>query len=531
LSSANEAILILGSQPATLASPAVNGYIDFFMNLLPIQDKKEYMTVTIFNTLNSRKVPLEPIEPGHVKIYVCGITAYDYCHIGHARSALVFDMIVGYLQYLGLNVTYIRNFTDIDDKIINRAQEQNTSTIALSEQFIHAFHEDMAHLGIASPTAEPKATEHLPEIIGMIQELMAKGLAYQAGSDVFYAVEKFQPYGILSGRSLNEMKAGARISINENKRNPMDFALWKGSKPGEPTWESPWGPGRPGWHIECSAMSKKYLGESFDIHGGGKDLVFPHHENEIAQSQGASGKTFVNIWVHNGFVTINDEKMSKSLGNFLTIRDLLAQYQPEALRLFVFSTHYRNPLDYSEAAMQDAVTGLDRLYTCLAEIAQITASGNPTAKPEATVKEIEKIESLTERFQEAMNNDFNTAQALGHIFEIVKILNRIKQALPSNPATTDLDLLRKASTTIRELAGLIGLLRQEPSLYLNCQQQKILAGLDISKESIEQLIQDRLTARRQKDWARADAIRGQLLSHNIELKDGANGTAWSVKPG
>lgn len=493
-------------------------------------DRTLRMSVKIFNSINGQKTLLEPIEQGHVKIYVCGITAYDYCHIGHARSALVFDMIVAYLRYLRYRVTYVRNFTDIDDKIINRANEQNTSTQELAERFIQAFHEDMDSLRIADPSVEPKATEHLPEIIAMIQELINKDLAYQSGSDVFYAVENFNAYGKLSGRNLDEMKAGARISINENKKNPMDFALWKGSKPGEPTWDSPWGPGRPGWHIECSAMSRKYLGDSFDIHGGGKDLVFPHHENELAQSQGASGKPFVNIWVHNGFVTIRDEKMSKSLGNFLTIRDLLAQHHPEALRLFVFSTHYRNPLDYSEAAMQDAAAGLDRLYTCLAEIDQLPPSGHSSGQPVATLKEIEKLESLNDRYQEAMNNDFNTAQALGHIFDAIKIINRIKQALPAKPSSEDLNLLQNSAAKIKELAGLLGLLHEQPSIYLNKKQEKILSVLDISKETIEQLIQDRLSARLQKDWAKADAIRDQLLSHNIELKDGANGTTWMVKP-
>ncbi len=285
------------------------------------------MSIQIYNTRTGNKTELKPLEGNHVKMYVCGITAYDYCHIGHARSALAFDMIYRYLLYRGYKVTYVRNFTDIDDKIINRAQEQGTTTEELSERFISMFHEDMAQLGVASPTIEPKATEHVQEIIDMITGLIEKGMAYQMDGDVYYAVEKFKDYGILSKRSLDDMQAGARVEVNEKKRNPMDFALWKSSKPGEPTWESPWGPGRPGWHIECSAMSKKYLGDSFDIHGGGKDLIFPHHENEIAQSMGATGSPFVNIWVHHGFVTIKDEKMSKSLGNFLTIRDVLERFQ------------------------------------------------------------------------------------------------------------------------------------------------------------------------------------------------------------
>ncbi|MDH3393782.1 MAG: cysteine--tRNA ligase, partial [Desulfobulbaceae bacterium] len=276
------------------------------------------MKIIIYDTKSGRKTPLEPITPGQIKLYVCGITAYDYCHIGHARSALVFDMIVRYLRHRGFDVTFVRNFTDIDDKIIKRAQEQDTTPEELAERFIGKFHEDMARLGVAAADHEPRATEHIPAIINIIEELIAKGLAYQSGSDVYFAVDKFPDYGALSGRTLEDMVAGARISVNENKTNPMDFALWKGSKPGEPTWESPWGPGRPGWHIECSAMSRELLGNTFDIHGGGKDLIFPHHENEIAQSEGASGEPFAKYWIHHGFVTMKDEKMSKSLGNFLT---------------------------------------------------------------------------------------------------------------------------------------------------------------------------------------------------------------------
>ncbi|OGR01392.1 MAG: cysteine--tRNA ligase [Deltaproteobacteria bacterium RIFOXYD12_FULL_55_16] len=487
------------------------------------------MNIEIYNTKTGRKSPLVTLEEGKIKLYVCGITAYDYCHIGHARSALVFDLIVRYLRFRGYTVTFVRNFTDIDDKIIKRAQEQNTTCEELSQRFITMFHEDMASLGILPPSIEPKATEHLPEIIGLIEELIRKGLAYQVDADVYYRVTGFANYGALSGRNLEEMQAGARIAVNEKKEHPMDFALWKGSKPGEPTWESPWGPGRPGWHIECSAMSRKYLGNSFDIHGGGKDLIFPHHENEIAQSEGATGDEFVKYWVHHGFVTIKDEKMSKSLGNFLTIREVIAQFAPEALRLFIFSTHYRNPLDYSETALLDAVAGLNRLYTCLAEIEQLPATGNDQAASAISKADREKIETLGERFLKAMDNDFNSAQALGHLFEGVKILNKIRQHLPGKPARLDLQLLKQGAKTIREMAEALGLLSQEPTLYLQKEQEKILKTLSVTPEEIEKFITARTMAREEKNWALADEIRDQLLNQGIDLKDGPTGTTWQVK--
>ena len=487
------------------------------------------MKIIIYDTKSGSKTPLEPITPGQIKLYVCGITAYDYCHIGHARSALVFDMIVRYLRYRGLTVTFVRNFTDIDDKIIMRAQEQNTTPEELAERFIGKFQEDMARLGVVTADHEPRATEHIPAIIRIIEELIGKGLAYQSGSDVYYAVDKFPNYGALSGRSLDDMLAGARISVNENKTNPMDFALWKGSKPGEPTWESPWGPGRPGWHIECSAMSRELLGNTFDIHGGGKDLIFPHHENEIAQSEGATGEPFAKYWIHHGFVTIKDEKMSKSLGNFLTIREVLEQFEPEALRLFVFSTHYRTPLDYSVASLQEAAAGIDRLYGCLAALRSLPASGSATAKAVASAKEVQKVQTLADRFHKAMDNDFNTAQGLGHIFDAVKAMNRISQNLPEAPAIADLDVLRLGADTIKALTASMGLLTEDPTQYIEAKQKKILAELDINATDIDKLIVERNAARNEKNWARADEIRDLLLARRIELKDGPTGTTWHVK--
>ena len=488
------------------------------------------MTIRIYNTLTGKKEAFQPLEPGHVKLYVCGITSYDYCHIGHARSALAFDMIVRYLRYRRYRVTFVRNFTDIDDKIIKRAAEQQTSCDELANRFINEFYADMDLLGIDRPDIEPKATEHIPEMVALIEELIAKGMAYPAGGDVYFAVDSFPDYGKLSRRNLDEMQAGARISVNEIKRNPMDFVLWKGSKPGEPAWPSPWGEGRPGWHIECSAMSRKYLGATFDIHGGGKDLIFPHHENEIAQSEGANCCPFVTTWIHHGFVTIRDEKMSKSLNNFLTIRDILHHYHPEVLRFFIFSTHYRNPLDFSEIAMQDATAGLDRLYACIAAINRLgDQAGSEGPASVATAKDIALLAGVEERFQQAMDNDFNTAQAQAVLFEAVKVLNRISKDLPEDPARADIDLLKGSGQLITTLAGIMGLLRDDAQGYLQRQKEAMLAGIDLDEARIDALIAERYRCRAEKNWQRGDEIRNELLAHNIELKDGPEGTSWSVK--
>ena len=490
------------------------------------------MPIQTYNTLTRKKEPLKPLEDGHIKLYVCGITSYDFCHIGHARSALAFDMIVRYLRYRGYTVTYIRNFTDIDDKIINRAAEQGVSASALANRFIDEFYVDMDKLGVDRPTLEPRATEHIQEMIDLIGELIGKGLAYQSGTDVYYSVNGFPEYGKLSGRNLTDMQAGARIAINENKNHPMDFVLWKGSKPGEPTWDSPWGPGRPGWHIECSAMSRKYLGDTFDIHGGGQDLIFPHHENEVAQSEGVSGKTAVNTWIHHGFVTIRDEKMSKSLGNFLTIREILQQYHPELLRFFIFSTHYRNPLDFSETAMQDAMAGLDRLYECMAAIDTLSDTGAIEEKTVlASTPDADKLRTLEGRFQKAMDDDFNTAQGLGILFDAARIINKICQQLPPQPSQEDSKLLKDVGGLIKKLAGIMGLLQEDAREYLTQQKTTMLQNLAISEQEILGLIQERKDARTAKDWARGDSIRDQLLAKGIELKDGADGTTWEIKRG
>lgn len=488
------------------------------------------MTIQIHNTLSGKKEILHPIEEGHIKLYVCGITSYDYCHIGHARSALAFDMIVRYLKYRNFKVTYVRNFTDIDDKIIARANEQHTTSEELANRFIDEFYTDMDKLGVDRPDIEPKATEHIREMVALIEELVDQGKAYHSGGDVYYIVESFPEYGKLSKRNLDDMQAGARISVNDQKRHPMDFVLWKGSKPGEPTWDSPWGPGRPGWHIECSAMSRKYLGETFDIHGGGQDLIFPHHENEMAQSEGANHKPFVNYWIHHGFVTIRDEKMSKSLGNFLTIRDILNNYHPEILRFFIFSTHYRSPLDFSEAAMQDATAGLERLYECVAAIdalqPEICDDNSPSA---VSATDRQHLESIELRFQQAMDNDFNTAQAQGIFFDTVKTLNRIRGTLPATPTTNDLRLLKDSIVTLKKLADVMGLLREDAEQFLAARKARLVSAGDIDTATIEALIAERYQCRQEKNWTRSDAIRDQLLTKNIELMDGPEGTTWSIK--
>ena len=486
------------------------------------------MPIKIYNTLSRKKELLQPLEDNHVKLYVCGITSYDYCHIGHARSALVFDMVVRYLRSQGYTVTFVRNFTDVDDKIIARAQEQGVQPAALAQRFIDEFYIDMDELGVLRPDIEPRATEHIAEMIALIQELIDQGLAYASGGDVYYRVGHFSRYGVLSGRSLEDMQAGARIEVNAQKEHPMDFALWKKAKPGEPKWASPWGEGRPGWHIECSAMSRKYLGETFDIHGGGKDLIFPHHENEIAQSCGASGKSFANIWMHHGFVTIKDEKMSKSLGNFLTIRDVLRQYPAEVLRLFIFSTQYRNPLDFTEDALRDARTGLDRIYECLSMVVSLPA-GLEGETSSVSKKDRKKLVHLKDRFNQAMDNDFNTAQALGFLFDAIKVMNKIGRLLSDRPAATDVELLKSTGKTVAELSGILGVAGQDPRQYVEEKKKKLLASIDISEEEINRLIRERDEARKKKDWAASDVVRDQLLAHNIELHDGPEGTSWEVK--
>ena len=389
------------------------------------------MGLQVYNTLSGQKEPFVPLTPGKVAMYVCGVTVYDYCHIGHARSAMVFDVIRNYLEYKGYEVVFVKNFTDVDDKIIKRAQQEGLSTREIAEKYIQAHNEDMGRLGIRQADIEPKATEHIADMLHVVKTLVEKGVAYPVDGDVYFSVKKFPGYGKLSGRNVDDMRSGARIEIDERKQDPLDFALWKASKPGEPSWESPWGPGRPGWHIECSAMSSKYLGETFDIHGGGKDLIFPHHENEIAQSEAFSGKPFVKYWLHNGFLSINQEKMSKSLGNFFTIREVLEKFSPETIRLLMLSTHYRSPLDYSDKRLEESAAALKRFYNTFHDVHELQSFVQPgTVLTQIGVEKLTRVaelskqlEHLTQKFEDAMDDDFNTAAALGILFDMLKATN------------------------------------------------------------------------------------------------------------
>ncbi len=489
------------------------------------------MTIRIYNSFSRKKEDFEPLEPGHVRMYVCGITAYDRCHIGHARSAVVFDAVVRHLRSRRFRVTFVRNFTDIDDKIINRASQEGISCSELSEREIGHFHEDMDRLGILRADIEPKATDHIPDIIDIIERLIKKGVAYQAGGDVYFSVESFQTYGALSGRNIEEMLAGARIAPGENKRSPGDFALWKAAKPGEPRWKSPWGEGRPGWHIECSAMSMKYLGETIDIHGGGLDLIFPHHENERAQSEAATGKEFVRFWMHNGFVTIKGDKMSKSLNNFITIQDILTQYHPEALRLFLLSKHYRSPLDYSPEAVGENLMALDRCYNAVAEAEKLAERKVKKQRPltERAMEAIEELKGLPEKFGAAMDDDFNTARAIGALFEAVRALNRLADEASSRPSALYADPLREAIGIIGEAASVLGILQEEPAEYIRKRNLEALSEAGLSEQGVLELIELRNSARKEKNWEEADRIRDRLLACNIVLQDGPEGTAWTVR--
>ncbi|MBW4054097.1 MAG: cysteine--tRNA ligase [Proteobacteria bacterium] len=493
------------------------------------------MALRVYNTLSGEKELFVPLIPGKAGMYVCGVTVYDYCHIGHARAGVVFDIIYRYLKYAGYDVTYVRNYTDIDDKIINRANQEGTDYRTIADRYIQAFDEDMARLGLAKPTVEPKATDHIGGIISIIETLIAKGHAYVSDGDVYYAVETFPDYLKLSGRNLDEMQAGARVEVGDKKRHPMDFALWKGSKPGEPWWQSPWGNGRPGWHIECSAMSMEFLGKTFDIHGGGKDLVFPHHENEIAQSEGANGCRFVRYWLHNGFVNINAEKMSKSLGNFFTIREVLKKFDPETLRFFILSAHYRSPLDFSDQNLDEAQSGLERIYSCLAALDAVLSGTNPAADI-AVIENLspvglelqEKIEQFIPRFVEAMDDDFNAALALGVLFETVRCTNRfLAETKESTPLS--LSLVAHVRHLFGEAGGVLGLFTSSPAAWLEGIKTAKAGHIDIAPDEIERLIAERSAARAARNFKRGDEIRDLLLAQGIQLLDSAQGTTWNVK--
>jgi cysteinyl-tRNA synthetase len=480
------------------------------------------MPIMLYNTAGRRKEVFQPLCEGRVGMYVCGVTVYDYCHIGHARSAIVFDVLARYLRARGYELTYVRNFTDVDDKIIARARELGRDPEDLAREFIDAFQEDMARLGVEKADLEPKATEHIGDMIRMIEVLVEKGVAYEVEGDVFYSVEAFEGYGGLSGRKLEEMKAGSRIAVDQKKRHPMDFALWKSAKPGEPSWESPWGAGRPGWHMECSVMSNRFLGPTFDIHGGGRDLLFPHHENERAQSVAANGAEFARYWVHNGFVTVESEKMSKSLGNFLTIRDALEAYHPEVLRLFLLSKHYRSPLDFSRDAVRDLQAGLVRIYRTLQRLEERIGPEPAAVLESSGALSDEPEDPFLAQFVSLMDDDLNTAAATGLIFEKVKELNRRMDASDEGGETGD-DALADERSRLLLAAGVLGLLNRPPAEFLEALARP--AG-EQDSERIERLVAERAEARRQKNWQRADEIRDELRKQGVVLEDGPGGTAW-----
>ncbi|MCB1874883.1 MAG: cysteine--tRNA ligase [Chromatiales bacterium] len=456
----------------------------------------------IYNTLTRRKEPLQTIEPGKVRMYVCGMTVYDLCHLGHARVMVVFDVVTRYLRYRDYEVTYVRNVTDVDDKIIQRANQNGEDIDALTDRYIAAMHEDADALGVLRPDIEPRATTSMDQILDMVKALVDKGYAYPAGNgDVYYRVARFAGYGQLSGKNIAELRAGERVEVGEAKEDPLDFVLWKAAKPDEPAWDSPWGAGRPGWHIECSAMSTHCLGDHFDIHGGGMDLQFPHHENEIAQSEAATGHKFVNVWMHNGFVRVDDEKMSKSLGNFFTIREIMARYRPEEIRYFILTSQYRSPLNYSDVQLDNARGALQRFYTALRGLPDAQAAGG---------------EDWRERFQAAMDDDFNTPEALAVLFDLAREINRLR--------TEDLQKAAALAAELRALAAVLGLLQEDPDAYLKAAGSQDESGL--ADAQIDDLIARRKQARVDKDWAEADRIRDVLKEAGVVLEDGAGGTTW-----
>jgi cysteinyl-tRNA synthetase len=497
-------------------------------------DEDTSSMIKLYNTLSGKKEEFVPITPGKVTMYACGVTVYDYSHLGHARGAVAFDLIQRYFRRKGFDVKYVRNFTDVDDKIINRAREEGVTAADIAKKYIDAYQQDMKRLGVGKADIEPKATEHIPEMIAVIRGLVEKGHAYVVDGDVYFRVAGFAGYGKLSKRNLDDLKAGARVEVDERKTDPLDFALWKASKPGEPAWDSPWGPGRPGWHIECTAMGFKHLGETFDIHAGGKDLVFPHHENEIAQSEAYSGKKFVNYWLHNGFVNINAEKMSKSLGNFFTIRDILDQYDAEVVRLFLLSTHYRSPIDFSDANLKDARAGLDRFYTMKEGLLKFLAGKTaPPVKPAEVIEAVarplyEKIMTLPKTFEESMDDDFNTAFAIGLIYDLVRDVNKYLAEISQKREDAAYFILSSAAVAFDNVGQTLGLFTRDPEEWFR-ESRLPDNKVTLEVERIEELIHLRNEARARKDWDEADRVRKMLDDGGVTLFDRADGTVWKPK--
>jgi cysteinyl-tRNA synthetase len=467
------------------------------------------MSLKIFNTLSGEKESFVPLTPGQVRMYVCGVTVYDSSHIGHARSLLTFDVIYRYLKFAGYQVEFVRNFTDVDDKIIKKANDEKVGCETITERYIHEFNADAESLGLLRASREPRATAHIADIIQIIEELEVKGLAYRIDGDVYYSVERFPGYGKLSRKKIDELEAGARVEVDERKRSPLDFALWKSSKPGEPAWDSPWGPGRPGWHIECSAMSTKYLGQPFDIHGGGRDLIFPHHENEIAQSEAALGRPLARYWIHNGFLNINQEKMSKSLGNIFTIREILAEFDAVALRHYFLGSHYRNPMDFSKDGLEEAGKAADRIFETVERLNK-------------SVKEILQAvpdAALIDSFRQEMDDDFNTPRALALIFDEVRALNKLLDEKNTKG-------LESRGAALRTLCDTLGLLQEG---YFERKKERWLKKGILSKADIDESIRRRNDARKEKNWQEADRLRDELQSKGIVIEDTPGGTVWKVK--
>ena len=477
------------------------------------------MGIRVYNTFSGKKEEFRPVNEGKVKLYVCGVTVYDHCHIGHARSAIVFDVIYRYFMARGYEVVFVKNFTDIDDKIIRKSNSEGIPWKDVAEKYIVSFHEDMDALHVLRPTHEPKATEHIEDMIALVDNLINNGIAYKVNGDVYFSVENYKGYGELSGRTLDEMMAGARVEIDEKKRNPLDFVLWKSSKEGEPKWPAPFGDGRPGWHIECSAMSAKYLGLPFDIHGGGKDLVFPHHENERAQTESATGVKFANYWLHNGFVNIEKEKMSKSIGNILLIKDFIEEFHPEVLRLFFLSTHYRNPSDYNKKSIEDTNQALHRLYYTLERVAEMEKQLPVEPKPYGEAEELEK------KYYEAMDDDFNTALALSYIFELSKMLNKM---LDDDP-TINAPFVLFTNRLFLSLANTLGLLHDNLTDFTSTEKIRHLNRVGLTPEKLDRMIAERAEARKNKDYKTGDQIRDVLARMGILLQDSPRGTEWRIK--
>ncbi len=466
------------------------------------------MALKIFNTLSGEKEIFTPLTAGEVRMYVCGVTVYDSSHVGHARSLITFDAIFRYLKFSGYRVEFVRNFTDVDDKIINKANDEKIGWEKIAERYIEEYYRDGEMLGLLRPAVEPRATLHIPEIIALIQRLEAKELAYRVDGDVYFPVERFAGYGKLSGKKIEELEAGARVEVDERKKSPLDFALWKSSKPGEPTWDSPWGPGRPGWHIECSAMSTKYLGQPFDIHGGGRDLMFPHHENEIAQSEGAFGQPLARYWIHNGLLTVNGEKMSKSLGNYFTIQEILEEHDPTALRHLFMGSHYRSPMDFSQEALAEAGRATERIQETLDRLS--AGAAKPGISPDA---------ELMDAFRREMDDDFNTPRALALVFDEARAQNRLLDEKKSEGVAA-------RAAALRSICDTLGLL--QPG-YLDRKKQRWLRKGLVTAREIENLIAERAAARKEKNWAEADRIRKQLHDKGIVIEDSPGGTLWKVK--